>query len=448
LLAGPAQCYGDLVPSTFQGCTTIPGLGIRGHAHRLWTRLPQRWRQRAYERVTCALAPKAGLAPELAAGLEAPFIVAGPLSAPTGLGESARLLLNALIDAGRPVSYVDLSAAMMQKQVVTLPDLPPPARGPATLLLAVQPPSVGHALLLLGRDFLAEKRRVGFWMWELETLPSTWRQSVALVHHLAAPSKFATEVLSRQLNVPVLFLGFAFRPPARAERLQRRDSVFTFGVGFDLGSTAARKNPFGALEAFARAFPRDEPVRLMVKVRGEASDPDSYARLLAAAAAPGSRIELVAGDLNAPALERWYGAIDVLVSLHRSEGFGLFPAEAMLRGIPVISTDWSATTEFVLSGFGWPVPAALVPVNDLAGRYALQGAVWADPDLDAAADAMRECFFLGRAGVARRGKLARAFMSEHFSLPKFCARLDDPATFTIQPGNADGFEAHRVYRRP
>lgn len=382
--------------------------------------------------------------PALAAGLEPPYIVAGPLSAPTGLGESARQLLYGLIDAGRSVSYVDLSAEMMQKQVVILPDLPPPARGPATLLLAVQPPSVGHALLLLGRDFLANKRRVGFWMWELETLPTTWRQSVPLVHHLAAPSQFATEVLSRQLNVPVLFLGFAFRSQPRAERPKGCDSVFTFGVGFDLGSTAARKNPFGAIEAFARAFPCEEHVRLLVKVRGEAGDPDSYSRLLSAAAAPGSRIELVMGDLDAPALERWYGAIDVLVSLHRSEGFGLFPAEAMLRGIPVISTDWSATTEFVVAGIGWPVPATLVPVDHLAGRYALPGAVWADPDLDAAAYAMRECFLLGRAGVARRGKLAQAFMSEHFALSKFCARLDDLATFTIQPIDTVDSKSRRV----
>ena len=39
--------------------------------------------------------------------------------------------------------------------------------------------------------------------------------------------------------------------------------------------------------------------------------------------------------------------VDVFVSLHRAEGFGLVMAEAMLLGTPVIATNWSANTEFM-----------------------------------------------------------------------------------------------------
>ena len=38
--------------------------------------------------------------------------------------------------------------------------------------------------------------------------------------------------------------------------------------------------------------------------------------------------------------------VDVYVSLHRSEGFGLVMAESMYVGTPVIATDWSGNTEF------------------------------------------------------------------------------------------------------
>lgn len=37
----------------------------------------------------------------------------------------------------------------------------------------------------------------------------------------------------------------------------------------------------------------------------------------------------------------------MFISLHRSEGFGLVMAEAMLLETPVIATNWSSNTEFM-----------------------------------------------------------------------------------------------------
>lgn len=39
--------------------------------------------------------------------------------------------------------------------------------------------------------------------------------------------------------------------------------------------------------------------------------------------------------------------IDVYVSLHRSEGFGLIPGEAMFLGKPVIMTNWSGNLDLM-----------------------------------------------------------------------------------------------------
>jgi len=41
--------------------------------------------------------------------------------------------------------------------------------------------------------------------------------------------------------------------------------------------------------------------------------------------------------------------MDVYMSLHRAEGFGLILAEAMALGTPVIATNYSANTEFMNS---------------------------------------------------------------------------------------------------
>ncbi|CAN0326334.1 unnamed protein product [Phaeothamnion confervicola] len=94
-------------------------------------------------------------------------------------------------------------------------------------------------------------------------------------------------------------------------------------------------------------------------------------------------------------------AADVVVSLHRAEGFGLLAAEAMLLGKPVIATDWSATTDFLNAENACPVPYRLIPAHDPQGNYHYPDQKWADPDIDEAARWLR----LLRADPALRQRL-------------------------------------------
>ncbi len=78
------------------------------------------------------------------------------------------------------------------------------------------------------------------------------------------------------------------------------------------------------------------------------------------------------------------------MSLHRSEGFGLVPAEAMLLGRPVVATGWSGNMEFMDPGSAALVAYRLVPAVDARGVFEAPGAVWAEPDVaDAAAQLVR-----------------------------------------------------------
>ncbi len=38
---------------------------------------------------------------------------------------------------------------------------------------------------------------------------------------------------------------------------------------------------------------------------------------------------------------------DVVLSIHRSEGLGLVPAQAMVEGKPVVATAWSGNMDFM-----------------------------------------------------------------------------------------------------
>ena len=122
-----------------------------------------------------------------------------------------------------------------------------------------------------------------------------------------------------------------------------------------------------------------------------------------------------------------FGACDAYVSLHRAEGFGLGMVEAMSFGRIVIGTDYSGCTDFLTAQTGYPVPYALRPVLPDEYPYA-EGQVWAEPDLDAAVDIMRNVVanpeesrrraMAGRSlvweryGAASVGRLMRARLAE------------------------------------
>jgi glycosyltransferase involved in cell wall biosynthesis len=390
--------------------------------HRIWRLLPATARRRIYEKATNAVSPKVMWTEKTPRVPTEPFIVAGALSAPTGLGEAARQILFGLIAGGHRVSAIDLSKGLAQKSMIPLPDLPPPPDGPGTLLLAVSPPNVGHALTLIGRSILADKLRIGCWVWDLEVLPESWIEQSRLVHALAAPSRFCTDTFERHFDLPVRLLRYPVGITEAPQAPRGTGGTLRFSTAMDLGSTSARKNPLAVLKAFRQAFGPGEAVTMTIKLRDIGADPAMFAELQALAASDGPLVEILSGDFSPERMEEWWRGIDLFVSLHRSEGFGLLPAEAMLRGIPVISTDWSATAEFVTPETGWPIPATLVPVVDSTGRYELEGAQWAEPDLGAAVKAMQEAAH-NREGVTRRGAAAVEATKRIFSLEQFQAGL-------------------------
>ena len=80
---------------------------------------------------------------------------------------------------------------------------------------------------------------------------------------------------------------------------------------------------------------------------------------------------------------------DILLSLHRAEGFGLGPAEMMYLGKPVVATGWSANMDFMDDTNSMPVRYHLQPLEKAVGPY-VAGLPWAEADIDHAAWCLRQ----------------------------------------------------------
>nr|WP_221188266.1 glycosyltransferase family 4 protein [Endobacter medicaginis] len=350
--------------------------------HRLWQSLPAGARREALAALTSRLAPQPDRRPPAcpAGGLA----IGGGFSEASGLGESARLLSSACDTLGLPHHDVEIATGRRVRERL-------PAAMP--LLLNLNPAQLGASLLGLRRDALRGRLVVGYFPCELPVPPPSWRHAMRLIHRLWCPSRFAAEAFAPWARgvVDVVPHPVALSPPApstlgRAALGWPKETVVVL-VSFSLASSFERKNPLAAIAAFRQAFGA-RPDRLLIIKAGHAAGHDGdLARLReAAAGADNIRIDTVLrsrADAHAMTL-----ASDIVLSLHRSEGFGLVPAEAMLLGRPVVATDWSGTTDFLDASCGVPVPFRLVPARDPRGVFEAPGACWADADVEAAAAAL------------------------------------------------------------
>ena len=314
-------------------------------------------------------------------------MVAGELGRANGLGEGARLVLAALRRAGLPQIGCDIGDPTQPRRI-ELPD--PPAAMP--LLLHVNAPLLPLTLLRLPRQAVRGRRRIGFWYWELPRVPNSWRAGLGLVDEIWVPSRFVAESLATlRPSVPIRIvpLPLAAVPP-QPSRKRRADfglpeHALVVLVSFNLASSFARKNPLAAIAAFRAAFGGRRDRLLLLKIAEPARHPADLARITAAIHGS-DNIRLLTAPLTATDRHALTACADIVLSLHRAEGFGLVPAEAMLLGVPVVATGWSATREYMSPDSAALVPYRLVPARDERGVFEVRGAVWAEADVAAAAD--------------------------------------------------------------
>jgi glycosyltransferase involved in cell wall biosynthesis len=332
--------------------------------------------------------------------------VLGETTRASGLGEGARLMHAALGTLGVPAWLID-AAPRLPGDAAGAPIVMPPAGVP--LVLHVNAPMLPAALLRLPRGALRGRRIIGYWAWELPTVPPAWRTGAASVHEIWAPSRFTAAALETLApgRIRVVPHPVAARPPAPSALTRADfalpDSGFVVLTSFSLASSFARKNPLAAIAAFRAAFGDAADKMMVLKISHAEHWPDDLAALRAAiAGAPNIRLETrLLPEADSHALTR---CADAVLSLHRSEGFGLVPAEAMLLGRPVIATDYSGTTDFIDASCGVPIPYTLIPASDPRGVFEAPGAMWAEADIGAAADALRSL----ATDPARRNMLGEA----------------------------------------
>jgi glycosyltransferase involved in cell wall biosynthesis len=320
------------------------------------------------------------------------FNVASYLTAPSGMGESARSMQRVLQHAG----------AAVRQCILPHPDAhagPPvtpsyfgwPSASAAASITVANADSVDAIRTILPSHFWTD-RNVGYWVWETEELPPRYQDAARQYSEIWSPSEYSAAAIRRTVGTDVVVVPHTLDLDALAAAKADRAcfglpaEATLFGFMFDLQSVIERKNLRGLLAAFTAAFATSEDVYLVIKVIGQARNAFDYKWLRAQMEHP--RILYLENTLTRAQTFDLMASLDVYVSLHRSEGFGLTCAEAMALGKPVIATGYSGNLDFMSNQNSALVPARIIETDRAYGPYPA-GSRWGEPNLEATVEAMR-----------------------------------------------------------
>lgn len=250
--------------------------------------------------------------------------------------------------------------------------------------------------------------------WEETGFPQDWAEDFN--RHLdliMVVSRHVEKVLiDNGVHVPIAVTGngvdhWEKLQPYAGYRLSARGFRF-----LHVSSCFPRKGIDELLDAYGEAFSSGDDVSLVIKTF---DNPHNKVRDMIAqryADDPSyPDVVLLQEELSDASLKALFSQCDVLVAPSRAEGYGLPFAEAMLSGLPVITTGWSGQMDFCDPADTWLVDYSFERARTHIGLHA---SAWARADTAALATAMREAHGLSRSDRAQRAAAGRArLLAEH-----------------------------------
>lgn len=363
------------------------------------------------------MADKVSNAPNLSR-FDPGITLVGYVSGEFGVAENLRMACSAMGSVGVPVDIYKIGTGGVHSEADNRFDrLIVSDSTHAIQLYCVNADQLLPTQNLLGLKKTQERYVIGYWFWELPNFPKEWWYAFDLVDEVWAPTKFIADTLIKVSPKPIVHMpvpvAFSLQGEYDRDFIPLPKDRFLFLFSYDFHSFSQRKNPDACINAFKMAFSADnKKVGLVIKTINAEKHEVAFARLKVLARED-DRISIVNRVMSRDEMYGLINVCDAYLSLHRTEGFGLGMAEAMLLGKPVIGTGYSGNMDFMNKENSCIVDYTLIPVE--CGAYPFwEGQVWAEPNVGRAADYMRAVYEDEdyRKDVARKGQ---AYILQHHS---------------------------------
>jgi glycosyltransferase involved in cell wall biosynthesis len=301
---------------------------------------------------------------------------------------------------------------------------------------APQPPAVSlrNAWPPVVRDMRGARRVLASYAWEETAFPEPlveeFNQTLDLI--TVVSSQTAKVLRDAGVRTPMAVVGngvdhlFDTTPAPLPRPLP---GGFCF---LHVSSCFPRKGVDVLLKAYGEAFRASDDVSLVIKTFPNPHNDVAQQIAQHRACDPGyPRVELIEEDWSAEQIVGLYRRCDALVAPSRGEGFGLPVAEAMLHGLPVITTAWGGQLDFCNDETVWLVDYQ----PELAQTHInLSNSLWAEPSAESLKNRMRELHALPPAERAAKTAQARKQILPRYTWRQVAQRtLDALAAVSAQP---------------
>lgn len=340
--------------------------------------------------------------------------VIGFMSAPTGLGNGARLIFNALKDKGYNPNSVDITNLFFENTRLRLPFFCNGKIGSGPLIFHVNAPELLYVIDKLGVDNIKQQKIISVWAWEQPLLPKEWLKAEAFIDEIWASSYFLKSLFQRSVKTPVYYTPYplVLSIESLATIPQKKASTFKVFTAFDPKSGLERKNPEAAVQAFKRSFENVSSAELTIKV----TDPNwpipkSWHNV--------KNIKIINSIVSDEDIRSGMKTYDCVISLHRSEGFGFLIATALSNGIPTLFTTGFGSEDFAKSPGAYTVTGSPYHIKSKNAQYQAKHGPWIDPDIIEATGKLKKISKLSLSERHAITAYAREWWLSHYSSDNF-----------------------------
>jgi glycosyltransferase involved in cell wall biosynthesis len=216
-------------------------------------------------------------------------------------------------------------------------------------------------------------RQIGYLVCESTKLPKSYQLAFNNVDEIWTCSSFCHDIITKHTSKPVCIV------PHYTEHFEttvNEKHEPTFLIAFNGDSRILRKLPSHALIAIKAVRPNAKVV-----IKAQNLQPNLLNWL--SHEASGLDFELITEKVTDEEMSNLYRRVDIVVSLHAAEGFGLHLLEAMAHGKRVVATKFGGNVDFMHVDNSFLVDYTLTKTTD----DFFQG-FWATPSLVSAQEAI------------------------------------------------------------
>lgn len=304
------------------------------------------------------------------------FVVSGYFGESFGIARSADLTVVKLKELGFDVYKHQLQDLHQSRGIFSASIDAPKDFG---WIIHCNAPEALHALAKTNPFRTPNGPRLGYWAWELEDIPTPWKNISKVFDQVIVPSTFVQDSF-RGLTPHVVRRSHPVETSNLVRNLSgpKRKFARRFLVQMDGKSSLSRKNIGAAIRGFRHAFGDRPEFSLVVKTQFLSEDQRQSIRGWIEGAHNITWIDRSFSD--AELVDLWRD-IDCVVSTHRSEGFGLALAEAVATGRQAYATGWSGNMDFMSGNNDALIDYRFIQLkqtDDIYGRMADGARRWAE----------------------------------------------------------------------